>query len=374
MVKVVMAGGGTAGHVNPLLATAAQLRESGAQVVVLGTKAGLEAELVPAAGFPLVEIPRVPLPRRPSLSFLTLPARFAEAVTRCSRALEGADVLVGFGGYVSTPAYIAAKRVGMPIVIHEQNARPGLANRVGARSAAVVALTFPSTPLKARRGLTTVTGLPLRAAVAQLASCRSDEDAARQARCEAASRLGVDAQAPTLLVTGGSLGALHVNQSMTAALDALPEGVQVVHLTGRGKDEAVRAAVDAAGLANRWHVIDYLTTMEDALAVADLVVCRSGAGTVAEMEALGLPCVYVPLPIGNGEQRLNAADHVGAGGAQLVSDDDFTPDFVRRNVFPLLGSARLERMAVASASLGRAGGARALADLVLAQVKEGDRA
>ncbi len=177
-------------------------------------------------------------------------------------------------------------------------------------------------------------------------------------------------EAPTLLVTGGSLGALHVNESMTGAADALPEGVQVVHLTGRGKDEPVRAAVEAAGCSDRWHVIDYLTTMEDALAVADLVVCRSGAGTVAEMEALGLPCIYVPLPIGNGEQRLNAADHVAAGGAQLIDDKDFTADFVRSNVFPLLGSARLADMAAASQSLGRAGAARALADLALEQVKE----
>ena len=125
MVKVVMAGGGTAGHVNPLLATAAQLRDSGAEVVCWA-RGGLEADLVPAAGFPLVEIPRVPLPRRPSLAFFTLPSRFSDAVKRCEQALEGADVLVGFGGYVSTPAYIAAKRAGVPIVIHEQNARPGL--------------------------------------------------------------------------------------------------------------------------------------------------------------------------------------------------------------------------------------------------------
>ena len=367
MVKVVMAGGGTAGHVNPLLATAAQLRESGAEVVVLGTKAGLEADLVPAAGFPLVEIPRVPLPRRPSLAFFTLPGRLADAVKRCAQALE---VLVGFGGYVSTPAYIAAKRAGVPIVIHEQNARPGLANKVGARNAAVVALTFPSSPLKARNGHTVVTGLPLRAAIAELADHRADAQGAAQARREAAERLGVNPDAPTLLVTGGSLGALHVNESMTGAADALPEGAQVVHLTGRGKDEPVRTAVEDAGLSDRWHVIDYLTTMEDALAVADLVVCRSGAGTVAEMEALGLPCIYVPLPIGNGEQRLNAADHVAAGGAQLIDDKGFTADFVRRNVFPLLGSTRLADMAAASQSLGRAGAARALADLALEQVKE----
>ena len=203
MVKVVMAGGGTAGHVNPLLATAAQLRESGAEVVVLGTKAGLEADLVPAAGFPLVEIPRVPLPRRPSLAFFTLPSRFADAVKRCAQALQGADVLVGFGGYVSTPAYIAASRAGVPIVIHEQNARPGLANKVGARHAAVVALTFPSTPLAAKRGETVVTGLPLRAAIADLASRRADAEGAKRARREAAERLGVDGDAGDGRIPGG---------------------------------------------------------------------------------------------------------------------------------------------------------------------------
>lgn len=372
MVKVVMAGGGTAGHVNPLLATATQLREEGADVVVLGTRAGLESDLVPAAGFPLVEIPRVPLPRRPSLAFFTLPARFADAVKRCSQALEGADVLVGFGGYVSTPAYIAAKRAGVPIVIHEQNARPGLANKVGARHAAVVALTFPSTPLAARSGRTIVTGLPLRAAIAELAACRREHDGAARARREAAQRLGVDAEAPTLLVTGGSLGAQHVNESMTEAARALPDGVQVIHLTGRGKDAPVRAAIEQAGLTARWHVIDYLTTMEDALAVADLVVCRSGAGTVAEMEALGLPCMYVPLPIGNGEQRLNAADHVSVGGAQLIDDKDFTADFVSSNVFGLLGSTRLSDMAAASRSLGRAGAAGALTELIMEQARKGE--
>lgn len=372
MVKVVMAGGGTAGHVNPLLATAAQLRERGAEVIVLGTSTGLETDLVPAAGFPLVEIPRVPLPRRPSLAFFTLPGRLWGAVKRCAQVVEGADVLVGFGGYVSTPAYIAAKRAGVPVVIHEQNARPGLANRVGARSARVVALTFPSTPLAARSGRTIVTGLPLRAAIASLAKQREDADGIAVARRRAASRLGVDADAPTLLVTGGSLGAQHLNESMAASTDALPEGAQVVHLTGRGKDGPVRAAIEAAGVADRWHVIDYLTTMEDALAVADFVVCRSGAGTVAEMEALGLPCMYVPLPIGNGEQRLNAADHVAVGGAQLIDDEDFTVDFVRANVFPLLGSARLADMAAASQSLGRAGGARALADLAVEQAKKGN--
>ena len=154
----------------------------------------------------------------------------------------------------------------------------------------------------------------------------------------------------------------------------------MLHLTGKDKDAPVRAALEAAvasgaeqDLSERYHVLDYLTTMEQAYACADGVLCRSGAGTVAEITALGLPALYVPLPIGNGEQRLNAADHVAAGGAQLIDDKDFTADFVRSNVFPLLGSARLADMTAASQSLGRAGAARALADLALEQVKESGR-
>ena len=226
MVKVVMAGGGTAGHVNPLLATAAQLRDLGCEVSVLGTAQGLEADLVPAAGFPLVEIPRVPLPRRPSLEFFSLPSRWRSARRLCEEALEGADALVGFGGYVSTPAYSAAHRTGVPVVVHEQNARPGIANKVGARRARVVALTFDSSPLRAKRGRTVTTGLPLRAAIASLAQRRRDEEGARRSREEAASRLGIDPGAHTLLVTGGSLGALHINEQMTAAAaDAVAKDV-----------------------------------------------------------------------------------------------------------------------------------------------------
>jgi undecaprenyldiphospho-muramoylpentapeptide beta-N-acetylglucosaminyltransferase len=363
--RVVLAGGGTAGHVNPLLATAGELRSRGCDIVVLGTAQGLESELVPGAGYPLVAIPRVPLPRRPTPALLTLPARFRGAERQARQAIRGADAVVGFGGYVSTPAYRAARAEGVPVVIHEQNARPGLANRLGARTAAVVALTFASTPLRARGGRTVTVGLPLRPAIASLARARATPQGSARARREAAARLGLDAGARTLLVTGGSLGAQHLNEAVTRAAPALPPGAQVLHLTGRGKDREVREAVARAGAGERWRVLDYLVTMEDALAVADLVVCRSGAGTVAELQALGLPAVYVPLPIGNGEQRLNAADHVAAGGAELVADADLTPQVVVERVFALLASDKLGRMARASAALGRTDAAGALADLVL---------
>lgn len=368
--RIVLAGGGTAGHVNPLLATALTLRERNFTVDVLGTREGLESDLVPAAGLELSVIDKAPFPRRPNLEALRFPRKWRRAVAACEDVVRGAECVVGFGGYVSTPAYRAATRLGVPIVIQEQNARPGLANRVGARSAALLALTFDNTPLVARQGRTEVTGLPLRPAIAQLAQKRLDPSLARQARVEAAARLEVNPDLPTLLITGGSLGALSLNRALSQAAERLPEGVQVIHLTGRGKDGPVREAIRAAGVEERWLVCDYLKTMEDALALADLVVCRSGAGTVAEMTALGLPCVYVPLPIGNGEQRLNAHGHVESGGAILVEDSDLNAKYAASRVFPLLGSERLKTMAEASRGQGRVHAASDFVDLIESVIGE----
>lgn len=362
--KILLAGGGTAGHVNPLLAVAAELERRGWEVGVVGTAEGLEAELVPAAGFSLTAIPRAPLPRRPSPELLSLPVRLREAQRTAATEIGEAAAVVGFGGYVSVPAYRAATRLEVPFVIHEQNARPGLANRLGARNAAAVALTFPATELRARRGVTEVTGLPLRAPIAELVRKRSTEAGASAARQEAAQRLGLAEKQPTLLITGGSLGALHLNEATLAAAQNLPPGAQVLHLTGKGKDKAVRDNLPEE-VADRWHVIDYLPEMELALAAADLVLCRAGAGTVAELSALGLPAIYVPLAIGNGEQRLNAADAVAVGGAELVPDADFTAATVTELVFPTLANPELlKKMGRAAKASSVGDGTQKVADLV----------
>ncbi|MFD1504114.1 undecaprenyldiphospho-muramoylpentapeptide beta-N-acetylglucosaminyltransferase [Georgenia yuyongxinii] len=368
-LRALLAGGGTAGHVNPLLATAAALtaRPGGAEVTALGTAAGLEDTLVPAAGYPLRHVPRVPLPRRPSLDLLRLPVNLTRAVRAAGDAIRDtrAEVVVGFGGYVATPAYLAARRLGVPVVIHEQNARPGLANRLGARWATAVALTFASTPLRAGRGRTEVTGLPLRTPVAALVADRATLAGAAARRAAAAAELGLDPDRPTLLVTGGSLGAQRLNEAVPAAAAAvLRAGAQVLHLTGRGKDGPVRAALASADPA-QYHVREYLPEMELAYACADLVVCRSGAGTVAELAALGLPAVYVPLPVGNGEQRLNAADVVAAGGGVLVADADLDAAWVSGHVPALLADREaLARMGAAAAGAGPGDGADRLAAIV----------
>ncbi|MEP7764894.1 undecaprenyldiphospho-muramoylpentapeptide beta-N-acetylglucosaminyltransferase [Sanguibacter sp. 25GB23B1] len=352
--SVLLAGGGTAGHVNPLLAVADEVRARypDATITVLGTREGLEADLVPERGHDLRFVPRVPLPRRPSIEWFRLPGKLRAAVRAAGAAIDesGAQVVVGFGGYVATPAYLAARRRGVPVVIHEQNARPGLANRLGARWARSVAVTFPSTALPGAQ----VTGLPLRHEISTLIAERAADSAGR--RAAAAQALGLRPDLPTLLVTGGSLGAQRLNETMTALVGEITAaGLQVLHLTGRGKAEAVHAAVGALDPAQAalYQAREYLSDMQLAYAVADLVVCRSGAGTVCELAALGLPAVYVPLPIGNGEQRLNAGPLVEVGGGLIVADDEFTPAWVSTIALPLLENpAALAIMSSAARSVG----------------------
>ena len=359
-LSVVLAGGGTAGHVEPALALADALRRRDPATVVtaLGTAAGLEARLVPARGYALAEIPRVPLPRRPTLDLLRVPGRLAGAVRQARAHLDrvDADVVVGFGGYVALPAYLAARRRRTPCVVHEANARAGIANRVGARLTPHVAAAVEGSGLAGA----VVLGIPLRTAVSRL-----DRPAAR-AEARAAFGLG---PGPVLLVTGGSQGARAVNAAVTgAAADLAAAGVQVLHVAGPRQAEAVTAALAAVpgGAPGTHTVLPYVDRMERAYAAADLAVCRAGAMTCAELAAVGLPAVYVPLPIGNGEQALNARPVVAAGGGLLVDDTAFDAAYVRSTVLPLLqDTARLDAMGAAAAAFGSRDADEALADLVL---------
>jgi UDP-N-acetylglucosamine--N-acetylmuramyl-(pentapeptide) pyrophosphoryl-undecaprenol N-acetylglucosamine transferase len=352
--SVLLAGGGSAGHVSPLLSLADALRRRrpDVRVTALGTKEGLEARLVPERGYDLRVVPKVPLPRRPSGDLLRLPGRLKGAVDAAGAAIDdtGAEVVVGFGGYVSTPAYLAARRRGVPVVIHEQNARPGLANRLGARWAVHVATTFSATSLPHATRI----GMPLRREVSTL-----DRSARRG---EATALFGLEPGRPTVLVTGGSLGAQRLNDAFRARVGALSRaGVQVLHIAGQGKEFEADAPEDGA----RYVVLPYADRMELAYAAADLVVARAGANTVCELAAVGLPAVYVPLPVGNGEQRLNAADVVAAGGGLVVDDASVTPGWVESELIPLaLDRDRLAHMAAAAAELGERAADERLADLV----------
>lgn len=356
-LSVVIAGGGTAGHISPMIAIADALgqRAPGAKIVAVGTDAGLETRLVPEAGYELRTIAKVPMPRRPSMDLLKLPFRFAGAIKAAGRILDeaGAHAVLGVGGYVCTPVYLAAKKRKLPIFVHEANARAGLANKVGARYATGVGAAFSGTGLPGAK----VVGMPMRGNVATM-----DRDALREGAREA---LGFTPGAPALVVTGGSSGAAAVNATVAASLPALAAaGIEVLHITGRDK-----VVLDDSGnplVAAGYRQVEYVDSMEQAYAAADLMVARSGAGTVCELAVAGTPAVLVPLPIGNGEQRLNAADLVAAGGALLVSDAEFTPAYVGETVIPLLQDpAALAVMGAAARSQGRSDAADVMAAMIV---------
>jgi UDP-N-acetylglucosamine--N-acetylmuramyl-(pentapeptide) pyrophosphoryl-undecaprenol N-acetylglucosamine transferase len=363
-VHVVIAGGGSAGHIEPALAFADALRrrDPAADVTALGTERGLDTRLIPARGYPLRLIPPVPIPRRDVVGLLRVPGRLRAAVAAAEGVLRetSADALVGFGGFVAGPAYVAARRLRVPIVVHEANPRPGWANRLGARFTTYVATSFPDTPIRHGR----LVGLPIRTAVATL-----DRPARRG---EGRAAYGLDPDRPTLLVTGGSQGARRLNDAAVGAAAHLrSKGVQVLHATGPAQSvEPPPAADDGSGAP--YVVVPYLDRMELAYAAADLVLCRAGANTVVELTAVGLPAAYVPLPIGNGEQELIARPVVDAGGGLLVADADCTADWVRSTLTPLLTDpARLATMGAAAASSGRRDADERLVDLVLEAVREG---
>ncbi|WP_166140475.1 undecaprenyldiphospho-muramoylpentapeptide beta-N-acetylglucosaminyltransferase [Nocardioides ochotonae] len=336
-MRVLLAGGGTAGHTSPLIATADALRrlDPATEITCLGTPRGLENTVVPAAGYPLELVPPVPLPRKPGMDLLRVPGRLRAAVRAAHDVFDRVqpDVVVGYGGYVSMPAYLAARRRGVPLVVHEQNAVPGLANKVGARVAGRVAVSFPDTPLPRAEYV----GLPIRRMISTL-----DRAALR---AEAREFFGLDPDRPTLVVTGGSQGARRLNQSVSGAAPALAAaGVQVLHVVGP-KGEAAPETVEGGA---PYVVVPFVDRMDYALAAADLMVCRSGASSVTEAAAVGVPAIFVPLPHGNGEQEHNARPVVEAGGALLVSDGEFTTEWVTEQV-PSLATDP-ERLAAMSAA------------------------
>lgn len=351
MTSYLLAGGGTAGHVNPLLAVADGLRarEADADVLVLGTAEGLESRLVPARGYELLIVDKVPFPRRPNRQATSFPVRFRRAIAQVRDHIRAhdVDVVVGFGGYASAPAYVAARREGVPFVVHEANAKPGLANVLGARGAAATGVAFTGTRLRGSE----VVGMPLRREVIEL-----DRAAARD---EAAVHFGLDAARPVLLVFGGSLGAQRLNDALADSWgDILATGWQLLHVTG---ERSVLVDPEVPGYALR----RYVDRMDLAFALADLIVSRSGAATVSEISALGIPALYVPYSVGNGEQRLNAASAVAVGAARLLDDASFDGDAVRRIVIPVLNDpARIAEMAAAAEKVGTRSGTENVIALV----------
>lgn len=351
MTGYLLAGGGTAGHVNPLLAVADRLREldPGAQVLVLGTAEGLEARLVPARGYELLVIEKLPFPRRLNRQAVSFLPGLRLAVTAVAGIIRerSVDAVVGFGGYASAPAYLAAHRTKTPLVLHEANAKPGLANRLGSLVSSRVGVAFAGTPLRHAQFV----GMPLRREIETLDPIAT--------RGHALTHFGLNTGRPTVLVTGGSLGARRLNTTIAASVPAIVDaGFQVLHIQG-GNGQLADPHLE------HYRLIQYCDRMDLALAAADLAVSRAGAATVCELAALGIPAVYVPYPVGNGEQRFNARGVVEAGGGLMVDDAAFVPDWVHENLIPLLrDGSRLHEMSARAAGVGVRDGSARMVELV----------
>lgn len=371
--RVLFAGGGTAGHVFPSLAVARALvaLDSSMEPVFVGTEDRLEGRLVPAAGFRMHHVQALPVPRRLSLGLFRVPGGIRSAVRRCEAIVreEGAVAAATFGGYVSFPLSRAARRRGLPLVIHEQNAVPGLANRFAARWASRIAVTFPGSAERfAHPDKVVVTGNPVRDEMLAL-----DVDARR---AEARTSFGLDPDVTTLLVFGGSQGARSLNRAAVRshALWSAPEQLQILHAAGSVLHGEAAAAWEQArdrGTGPRVRCVDFIDDMGAAYAAADIIVCRAGATSIAELTVVGRPSVLVPYPHATRDHQMhNARALAQVGGAQVIEDREVTGRRLVDAVEPWIADPDA-RMAAARAArvFGRRDAAVQVARLVLDQVR-----
>ncbi len=355
-MHVVLAAGGTAGHIFPALNTAAALRElrPDVAITIIGTYRGLDQVLVPPSGFPLMMIDSVPFPRTFSADALRFPHRMYRAVAEVKRFLSEhpAHAVVGFGGYASAPVYVAARARRVCTIVHEANSTAGLANRLGARLTRNIALNYPGVLPHGR-----VIGMPLSASIADLDRAHLQTPAREY--------FGLPSTGPVLLVFGGSQGAQSMNATVTEALPALVSaGISVLHAVGPSNAPSIDI-LDTADSVYR--AVPFIDRMDLAYAAADLSINRAGAMTVAEIASTGLPSIFVPLPIGNGEQERNAHALVEAGGALMCRQQDFSPSWVTSTVIPLArDTSRLASMSTAVQAGSYRGAAQELAHWALA--------
>ena len=332
--KIIFAGGGTAGHVEPALAVATQLRKlkPNYEITFAGTKKGLENQLVPAAGFNLVFIPKLLLPRELSLSLLIWPVKFIAAIWQGIQVCKSADLIIGFGGYACPPIYLAAAILRKPIMVHEANSIPGWANKLGVKFATQVFVAFASAKQKIGKWRSAkLIGMPLRSEILGIHKLTQVEK--NEIRTAQIKRWGLSEEKPILLVFGGSQGSRHINEAILQSLSFFTENnIQVVHSVGR--NNALPTSTE------NYLPLPYIENMAAAYTACDLVIARSGALTCAELAAVGKFALLIPLSIGNGEQSANARDLKQSGAALLIEDSKFNADWLILNWNELYRSAK----------------------------------
>lgn len=352
---VVLAGGGTGGHVYPALAMGAALQESGFQLKYMGDARRLEGRVVPTTTIEFIPIPAVQYPRGGVVGKVSFAFGLLKAVLQSRAHLKRlqADFVLGVGGYISAPPVLAAWTLGIPRAIHEANVTPGLANRLCARVANFVLLTYAATAAK----------LP-GSAPNETVGCPVNPKVLESTRESAAQRYGLDPERPTLLVVGGSLGAETINRIAMAAAELPDRAYQVLHVTGPKYHEAIAEAM--APVPDGCVLVGYEDRMADAYAMADLVLCRAGSSTLAELTAIGKPSVLVPSPnVTDNHQEGNARGLEQVGAAIVVVERDIDIAVTVARIGDLIGDeAALETMASNAKAQGHLDTAERVAGLL----------
>ncbi|WP_431895183.1 UDP-N-acetylglucosamine--N-acetylmuramyl-(pentapeptide) pyrophosphoryl-undecaprenol N-acetylglucosamine transferase [Nonomuraea sp. bgisy101] len=366
-LRLLVTGGGTGGHTYPALTTlaAVQRRRLPHDVLWVGTASGLEARITAEHGIPFQAITTGKLRRRPNLRELgtnladlfRIPLGVMQAIGHAARYKP--DVVLSTGGYVAVPIGVAAKLLRRPLVMHEQTTVVGLANRILARMATRIALSHESSlehlPASVR-DRAVVTGNPVR------------PELLHGDRAAAYDQFGLTFEVPLIYVTGGAQGSKQINTMLAEILPRLLPYAQVIHQCGPAWIEQMRAIVLPPELADRYHPVPYVgAELPDLFAAADVVIARSGAGTVSELTAIGKPAVLVPLiPSGGDEQRKNASYLASGGAAKALLEPNPSAELLLAELMPLLADPALRAaMAEAAHKLGRVDAAEALADVLL---------
>ena len=361
-MKVVLAGGGTAGHVFPALALAERLRAEGVDITFVGSSAGQEAHFVPQEGYAFIPLRVASAQTRVSLGAAKALWLTLVAARTIRPVIANADVVVGIGGYASAPTILAARRTETPIVLIEQNSIPGVVNKIASRWAAAVAVVFSDTVTRLHRGVRVErTGNPVRASI-----LRVPADRARLA-AQAREVFGLAADRQTVVVLGGSLGALHLDEILASTLPLLRgrTDLQLLVATGPAHLDIVRSALTGAGtLPVRVHA--FIDRMDLALAVADLAVTRAGSGHIAELAVCGIPAILVPYPHATeNHQEANARELERSGAARVLLDPGLSSEVLAAAILELMDD-EVARAAMTRAiqSWGKPDAAQRLAALV----------
>lgn len=359
-MRIVISGGGTGGHIYPALAIAEELKSRGNDILYMGGSDSAEEELAAKFGFSFAAVKTAPLYRK-SLKIVSSLFSNMQGLNEAKALLVNfaPHIAIGTGGYVTAPVLMACEKLGIPTMIHEQNAYPGLANRNLAQKAAAVCLTFQAAkehfPATAK---IFYTGLPVRSAIVDLVGQPISDEAYEFFGIEESERA-----LPTLLVTGGSQGAQSINEAIFAAYDRLlANNIRIIHLCGKDKYFQLKQKAPANRLL---HLLPYLDKMEYALAIADLALARAGASFLAETAVLGLPLVLVPYPHAtNDHQNANATVFAEAGAAKVVQDSELSGRWLEENVMMLLNDPQaLQQMTNGALSLAKTEAASKIADI-----------